>query len=206
MFDISRVSQVSGTVRTLEWTNPHTWLWLILTDDKGASSDYAFEGSSIGELMRRFGWTKNTVTPGDKVIVSYMPQNVGPNRDDRRPCSNGVSRRVTNLHIGLRLSAAASTAAVRRFGRRAIRAVLAAPVQAVHDAQDSTLFATRDGEFGPLSQGRDQEYRVLEADAVCGHQLLVDLKGLAKQLAACQIRQSPLIELRSRLRQHAEQG
>lgn len=51
-----------------------------LTDDKGASSDYAFEGSSIGELMRRFGWTKSSVAPGDKVIVGYLPFKDGKKR------------------------------------------------------------------------------------------------------------------------------
>jgi hypothetical protein len=79
MFDDSRMAQVSGSVRTLEWMNPHVWLWLTVTDEKGASSDYAFEGNSIGEMMRRSGWTKNTVMPGDKIVVSYRPFKDGKN-------------------------------------------------------------------------------------------------------------------------------
>lgn len=73
MFDDSNVAQVSGTVRTLEWMNPHVWLWLTVTDKNGASADYAFEGNSIGEMMRRSGWTKSTVMTGDKIVVSYRP-------------------------------------------------------------------------------------------------------------------------------------
>ena len=79
MFDFSGMSRVSGAVRTFEWSNPHVWLWLTVVDDKGAASDYAFEGYSIGEMMRKLGWTKSTVTPGDRVVVSYFPFKDGKN-------------------------------------------------------------------------------------------------------------------------------
>ena len=47
-----------------------------------------------------------------------------------------------------------------------VRAVLAVAVQAIHNAEDSTLGATCDGELITPRQGRDQEHRMLEADAV----------------------------------------
>jgi hypothetical protein len=34
---------------------------------------YAFEGTSINEMSRRSGWTKNIVTAGVKVKVKYLP-------------------------------------------------------------------------------------------------------------------------------------
>ena len=73
MFDMSRPSDVTGTVHSLEWTNPHVWLWVSVTDDKGASVLYALEGLSIGEMMRAHGWTKSTMKAGDKVAVKYFP-------------------------------------------------------------------------------------------------------------------------------------
>ncbi|MEJ1963725.1 MAG: DUF6152 family protein [Gammaproteobacteria bacterium] len=73
MFDMSRPSDVTGTVHSLEWTNPHVWLWVSVTDEKGVSVLYAFEGSSIGEMLRAHGWSKSSVKPGDKVAVKYFP-------------------------------------------------------------------------------------------------------------------------------------
>jgi hypothetical protein len=79
MFDLSKMSQVSGTVRTLEWMNPHVWLWLGVLDEKGGAAIYAFEGTSINEMSRRSGWTKNVVTSGDKVTVKFSPFKDGRN-------------------------------------------------------------------------------------------------------------------------------
>jgi hypothetical protein len=79
MFDHSSQKQVTGTVRNFEWTNPHVWLWITVVDDKGAPAPYAFEGTSPGEMSRRSGWTKNTVTAGDKVTVKYFPFKDGKN-------------------------------------------------------------------------------------------------------------------------------
>jgi hypothetical protein len=39
MLDITHVSQVSGTVRTLEWTNPHVWLWLSAVSQAGNAAE-----------------------------------------------------------------------------------------------------------------------------------------------------------------------
>lgn len=79
MFDASRTSYATGTVQSLEWMNPHVWLWVTVTDEKGTSEIYAFEGNSVGEMMRRSGWTRNTVKPGDKVTVTYRPFKDGKN-------------------------------------------------------------------------------------------------------------------------------
>jgi Family of unknown function (DUF6152) len=73
MFDVSRRVVISGTVRNLEWTNPHVWLWIAVADDEGKPAIYAFEGTSPGEMNRRNGWTKGTVSSGDKVTVRYLP-------------------------------------------------------------------------------------------------------------------------------------
>ena len=73
MFDPSRPAVISGTVRNLEWTNPHVWLWITVADDKGNPAIYAFEGTSPAEMNRRSGWTKGSVAFGDRVTVKYLP-------------------------------------------------------------------------------------------------------------------------------------
>jgi hypothetical protein len=62
--DLSKRATISGTVLSLEWTNPHVWLWIAAPDHTGASVRYAFEAVSPAELTRFFGWTKRALTPG----------------------------------------------------------------------------------------------------------------------------------------------
>jgi hypothetical protein len=76
---LAKESQISGTVSKLEWGNPHVWLWIAAPNDSGAAANYAFEGTSPGEMSRRNGWTKNAVTSGDKVMVRYRPFRDGRN-------------------------------------------------------------------------------------------------------------------------------
>jgi len=57
MFDRSKKLSIAGTVRTLEWSNPHIWLWVFVPGEK-TETVYGFEGASVGEMMRRNGWGK----------------------------------------------------------------------------------------------------------------------------------------------------
>lgn len=73
MFDNSKKLTVTGTVRALEWSNPHIWLWVDVPDDKGNVVAYGFEGAAPGELSRMSNWTKRAVAPGEKVTVQFSP-------------------------------------------------------------------------------------------------------------------------------------
>ena len=73
MFDLARETHISGTVKTLEWTNPHVWLWIVALDGTGIPQNFAFEGTSPGEMARRSGWRSDAVAPGEKITVNYHP-------------------------------------------------------------------------------------------------------------------------------------
>lgn len=72
MYDMSKVSTIEGTVGKFEWSNPHSWLFVVAPGPDGAEATYGFEMASVGELLRR-GWTKTAVKPGDKIKVSFHP-------------------------------------------------------------------------------------------------------------------------------------
>jgi hypothetical protein len=72
MFDVTKTSTIEGTVGKFEWSNPHSWLFVVAPGPDGAETTYGFEMSSVGELLRR-GWTKTAVKPGDKIKVSFHP-------------------------------------------------------------------------------------------------------------------------------------
>ena len=71
-FDMTMQKTVTGTVKTVEWTNPHTWIWLDVPNDQGVVETWGFEGMSPNYLARR-GWTRTTLKPGDKISVLFRP-------------------------------------------------------------------------------------------------------------------------------------
>jgi hypothetical protein len=71
-FDMNAEKTVNGTVKQIEWTNPHTWVWLDVTNDQGIVETWGFEGMSPNFLARR-GWSRTTLKPGDKISVVFRP-------------------------------------------------------------------------------------------------------------------------------------
>jgi hypothetical protein len=72
-YDHEHVQTVEGTVKQVNWTNPHI-TFVIETDVKEGpqSGTWVFEVSSPGVLTRS-GWTKRTLQPGDHARFLYAP-------------------------------------------------------------------------------------------------------------------------------------
>lgn len=71
-FDRSKHMTITGTVRALEWENPHIWLWLNVMDSKGNEVPWGFEGAAPAE-MARDGFDRHKIQKGDKVTVTFSP-------------------------------------------------------------------------------------------------------------------------------------
>lgn len=77
MFDQSKQVKLEGVVREFQFTNPHSWIQLLVTPTAGAPADeWAIELLSPNILARQ-GWKKNTIKPGDKVSVLINPMRDG---------------------------------------------------------------------------------------------------------------------------------
>ena len=73
MFDQEKVVTMNGTVKELEWTNPHSWLRVMVEDEKTHQPlQWSIELASTGQ-QTRIGWTKEIVKPGDKVTIEINP-------------------------------------------------------------------------------------------------------------------------------------
>jgi hypothetical protein len=73
MFDAEKIITAKGTVKEFEWTNPHSWLRVMIADPaSGRELQWAFEMSSPA-TMKNLGMTPDTVKPGDTVTVTYHP-------------------------------------------------------------------------------------------------------------------------------------
>ncbi|MSO73011.1 MAG: hypothetical protein EXQ84_05310 [Rhodospirillaceae bacterium] len=75
-FDRDHEITLTGTVKSWQWTNPHTWLILLATDAKGVTTEWAIE-SMPPSGMRRQGFESTTLKPGDNVTVVVAPHKDG---------------------------------------------------------------------------------------------------------------------------------
>jgi hypothetical protein len=75
IFDQSKVLYLAGTVKQFELVNPHAWLHLNITNDKGEST-WSFEGGSVSQLVS-LGWATDKFKPGDKVEIGFRPMKDG---------------------------------------------------------------------------------------------------------------------------------
>lgn len=76
MFDQSKNITVEGAVKEWQWTNPHAWLQLVVTDESGKQVEEGFELGSPNTLTRD-GFKKDSFNPGDKVTVVAAPRRDG---------------------------------------------------------------------------------------------------------------------------------
>jgi hypothetical protein len=72
-YDLDHPQTMEGTVKTVNWTNPHI-TFVIDADAKNgeAAASWVFEVSSPGVLTRS-GWTKRSLQPGDHAVFYYAP-------------------------------------------------------------------------------------------------------------------------------------
>jgi hypothetical protein len=71
MFEWGTEKQLSGTIERYEWTQPHTFLWVVVPK-QGATQEWGLEGMSPSWLGRR-GWSRHSLSAGQKVTIIYYP-------------------------------------------------------------------------------------------------------------------------------------
>jgi Family of unknown function (DUF6152) len=77
MFDATKDVTLNGTVKEFEWTNPHSWLRVMVNDEKtGKPVLWALELSSPARLTT-MGMHSDSVKAGDVVSVTFHPMKDG---------------------------------------------------------------------------------------------------------------------------------
>jgi hypothetical protein len=108
-FDSTKPITFTGTIKQVEWTNPHIYTHVESKDPSGKPVVYRVEGGAPNSLFRR-GWRKDTLKHGDTVTVSGIK-----------------AKSPTSMNIGV---ATITTADGRRiFGQAAGRGEAATPQQ-----------------------------------------------------------------------------
>ena len=70
-FDSSKPVKFTGTVKSVDWMNPHIYVNIVSKDETGKNVVYSVEGGPPNSLYRN-GWRKDSLKPGDVVQVSGM--------------------------------------------------------------------------------------------------------------------------------------
>ena len=77
MFDQSKeVELKDATVVDWQWTSPHAWLYVLVPNGEGDPDKYSVEAANPGQL-RRDGFAKGSMSPGDKITVYMAPLKSG---------------------------------------------------------------------------------------------------------------------------------
>ena len=76
MFDLTKDVPMSGTIKEVQFTNPHVWFQVMAPDATGKVVEWSIEAGAPGMLLRT-GWKPNTLKPGDKVSLVMHPAKSG---------------------------------------------------------------------------------------------------------------------------------
>jgi len=76
-YDLNQTRTLKGTVETFHWSNPHSTFTLVLEPD-GRSEPIRWNIiTNSPAILKRFGWTQNSLKIGDRVSVLCNPASDG---------------------------------------------------------------------------------------------------------------------------------
>ncbi len=76
MFDTTKTITVDGVVKQWQLTNPHSWLWVEVTEKDGKTAVWGFEAEGPSTLARA-GIRPSDLKVGTKLTISGNPMRDG---------------------------------------------------------------------------------------------------------------------------------
>ena len=78
-FDESKPLNLQGTVTRVELVNPHSWIWMDVTNEDGTVTNWGLEGGPPVNLFRN-GLTKDSLPVGSEIKVFGYQAKSGENK------------------------------------------------------------------------------------------------------------------------------
>ena len=75
-YDLAKTITLTGTVTRFDWENPHVVVYLDAKDETTPVQHWSVE-LAAPLLMRRLGWSGNSMKPGDQVVAEVHPSKNG---------------------------------------------------------------------------------------------------------------------------------
>jgi hypothetical protein len=74
-FDANKPVKLQGTVKKVEWINPHSWITIDVKDANGTVETWEVEAGAPNALFR-MGFTKDSLPVGTEIVVDgYLAKN-----------------------------------------------------------------------------------------------------------------------------------
>jgi hypothetical protein len=98
-FDGSKAFRITGALAKIEWTNPHSYFYLDVKDERGNVVKWTCEAGSPGALSRR-GFKKSDLKLGDTLVVDGYLAKDGSHLIDARRVTLPDGRIVSGASAG----------------------------------------------------------------------------------------------------------
>ncbi len=76
MFDYTQLVEVSGVVKQFQYTNPHSWLIVDVTNEDGSVTTWGFEAEGPSSLLRA-GIKRSDLPAGTPITIRGNPLSDG---------------------------------------------------------------------------------------------------------------------------------
>ena len=67
-YDQSKKVSLTGTLVSIDWRNPHAWIYMNVKDETGAMVKWQCELGSPNAMTRQ-GWSQDAAKPGDELVI-----------------------------------------------------------------------------------------------------------------------------------------
>jgi hypothetical protein len=71
-YDASQKVEITGTVTTFVWRNPHSFMKVDVQEKDGSTKSWTLEWGSVSQLSQ-YSISRTTLKPGDKIVVTGQP-------------------------------------------------------------------------------------------------------------------------------------
>ncbi len=94
-FDESKPVTIEGVVTRVDWENPHVHYYVDVKQSDGSVVNWSCETGGPKRLERR-GWMRDSLKPGDKVVVHAFPSKDGSHSADGRKVTLADGRTISS--------------------------------------------------------------------------------------------------------------
>lgn len=93
-YDSTKPVTLKGTVVKFDWVNPHSRLYMDVKDEStGKTVQWELETGNVTTLQRR-GWRRDTLKPGDAIVVTGFRAKDGANLAAASTVSTAEGKRL----------------------------------------------------------------------------------------------------------------
>jgi hypothetical protein len=92
-FDAAKPIKLTGTIKKVEWINPHSWITIDVKQPNGAVTVWEIEAGAPNSMFRR-GFNRNSLPVGTEIVVNGYQAKDGRNRANGRDLTFPDGRRL----------------------------------------------------------------------------------------------------------------